>query len=162
MKHEMWHRDDTTGQYVHEASIVVNAPAETCYQIWSQLDNLPRIMRYVKDVRITGPKTSHWEATVMGQHLHWDAVTTVDLVNDTIAWESTEGLKNAGSVRFASTPEGCRLVVHILYDPPYGVLGDLVATARVNDAFQRDLLEDLQRFKTAVESGQTGTYRKAA
>jgi uncharacterized membrane protein len=161
MEQKTWHRDDPTGQYVHEASISVNAPADTCYQIWAQLENLPQIMRYVTNVVKTGPNTSHWEAKLIGQHLEWDAVTTVN-VNDTLAWESTSGLKNSGSVRFVPMAEGCRIVVHIMYDPPYGVLGDLVAAARVNDEFHRDLMEDLQHYKTAVESGEMDRYRRAA
>lgn len=161
MEQKMWRRDDTTGQYVHEAAITVNASADTCYTIWSQLDNLPMIMRYVKNVAVTGPNTSHWDATIIGQHLEWDAVTTVSM-NDTLAWESTSGLKNSGSVRFVPMAEGCRIVVHLMYDPPYGALGDLVATTRLNDEFHRELMEDLQHFKSAVESGQMERYRRAA
>jgi uncharacterized membrane protein len=162
MEQKTWHRDETTGQYVHEVAVMVNAPAETCYAIWAQFENLPRIMRHIRHVEMTGPTTTHWEARIMGQHLEWDAVTTVNRPNETIAWDSTSGTKNSGSVRFVPSAEGCRIILHLMYDPPYGVLGDLAAVVSVNDEFHRDLVEDLHRFKETVESGQTEQYRKAA
>ncbi|OPZ83144.1 MAG: Polyketide cyclase / dehydrase and lipid transport [bacterium ADurb.Bin429] len=162
MEQKHWHRDETTGQFVHEASILVNAPADTCFAIWSQLENLPRIMKHIERVQMTGSNTSHWDARVMGVHLEWDAITTALHPTDAIAWTATEGVQNSGSVRFVPTPEGCRIIVHLMYDPPYGILGDLAAIARVNDEFYDDLMDDLQRFKEAIESGQTEQYRKAA
>ncbi len=160
-KNRTWHRDDATGQYVHDATVTVNAPVDTCFQYWATLVNLPRIMRYITEVRITSPNTSHWEATMLGQHVTWEARTVISHPNEAIAWESYQGLKNAGSVRFIPLEQGCQVVVHLMYDPPYGVLGDIAAVNGLNDRFHDDLVEDLTNFKKAVETDTLGGMRAA-
>ena len=57
---------------------------------------------------------------------------------------------------------GTRIEVHLMYDPPYGFIGDIIAERRINDDFQTDLQRDLDNFKMAVESGQMERYRRAA
>lgn len=157
-----WYKDEATSQYVHDVSVSVNAPCETCYSAWSNFEYFPNIMRHIEKVTNTSATTSHWEAVIARQHQSWDAETTELIANEVIAWRSTNGLRNSGSVRFSADGLGCRITVHIMYDPPYGMIGDLVAERRVNDDFHRDLVEDLLQFKEAVESGQIKRYRRAA
>lgn len=160
-KHE-WYRDEGTGQYVHDISVVINAPVETCFKYWSQFELFPRIMRHVKGVEKTGPDLWHWEAQIDSQHVEWDAVMPEFRQDQIISWRSTSGLKNSGSVNFIPMGEGCRITVHLMYDPPYGIIGDIAAQLVVNETFHKDLVEDLMNFKSAVESGQMDRYRPAA
>ena len=161
-QHHEWSRDESTGQYVHNVSVRVNAPVETCFTYWSQFEQFPQIMRHVTNVEKTGPDKWHWEAKIDGQHAEWDAVMPEFRENDIISWRSVEGLKNSGTVTFTPEAGGCRITVHIMYDPPYGIVGDLVAQASTNDRFHKDLVEDLNNFKEAVESGKTERFRPAA
>lgn len=160
-QHE-WSRDEGTGQYVHHVSVWVNTPVDTCFALWSQFEQFPQIMRHIKSVEKTGTDSWHWKAQIDGQHAEWDAVMPEFRQNEIISWRSVEGLKNSGSVLFTPESGGCRITVHLMYDPPYGIIGDLVAQASVNDRFHQDLVEDLNNFKEAVESGKTERFRPAA
>ena len=82
--------------------------------------------------------------------------------NEVISWVSISGVKNSGSIYFSSEGRGTRVAVHLMYDPPYGFIGDLIAERRINDEFQRDLQHDLDNFKHSVESGTAEDYRRAA
>jgi len=158
-----WHRDEETGQYVFDTFVVVNAPVEKCFAAWENFEMFPSLFSYITEVRRTGDNNWHWAATIGGQHADWDAGMTDFHRNDIIAWESTDGLRNSGSVTFSPEDDGrrCRISVHLMYDPPYGVIGDLVAQYRFNDEFYNDLVRDLLNFKENVESGRTDYYRAA-
>ena len=160
-QHE-WYRDEESGQFVHDVSVVVNVPVEICFRHWSNFELFPKIMRHVKKVEKTGPDTWHWEAQIDGLHEEWDAVMPEFIENQVISWRSTRGLKNSGTVTFIPMGQTCRIAVHLMYDPPYGVIGDLVAQMNVNERFHNDLVEDLNNFKTAIESGRMDQFRPAA
>jgi uncharacterized membrane protein len=160
-KHQ-WSRDESTGQYVQDVSVWVNAPVETCFGYWSQFEMFPKIMHYIESVEKTGTNTWHWRAKIGGQRVEWDATMPDYRQNDIISWRSTDGLKNSGAVNFIPQNNGTRIEVHLMYDPPYGIVGDIAAQATMNDQLHNELVEDLNRFKTAVESGQTEQFRPAA
>jgi uncharacterized membrane protein len=155
-------KDESTGQYCHDASVMVNAPAATCFELWSNFESFPSIMTYVQKVTKTDAQTWHWEAKVAGRHEEWDAAMTEFRPNETIAWRSVRGLENGGMVRFSTTDTGCLISVHLCYNPPFGVIGDLVAERSANDEFHAQLQQDLLNFKHAVESGNVDRYRRAA
>jgi len=160
--HHEWHRDESTGQFVHHVSVWVNAPVATCFRYWSQFEEFPKIMRHIKRVEKSGKDSWHWEAMIAGQHAEWNAVMPEFRSEEIITWRSVSGLKNSGSVTFAPAANGARITVDIMYDPPYGFIGDLVAQSRFADQFQKELVEDLHNFKEAVESGKTERFRPAA
>jgi len=157
-----WHKDEASGQYVQDASVTIDAPCDVCFSAWSNFEFFPRIMRHIDKVENTSATTSHWEATIGGQHHKWEAETVDFVANEVISWRSTHGLRNSGEVRFTPQGSSCRIAVHLLYDPPYGVIGDLVAERQLNDKFHQSLVEDLRKFKEAVESGQIEHFRRAA
>ena len=157
-----WYKDEKTGQYVFDVSVWVNAPVETCFNLWSHFADFPRIMRHITLVKKTGETSWHWEAMVAERRAEWEADTTEFRKNEVIAWHATSGVRNSGSVRFTPEDTGCRILVHLAYDPPYGPIGDYVAEHRLNDEFVRDLQQDLENFKQAVESGELQQFRPAA
>lgn len=158
-----WYRDRESGQFVFDAYVVVNAPIDVCFMAWANFESFPQLMRYISDVHRLDDTTWHWEATLAGRHVEWNATTTEFRPNEIIAWASTDGIKNTGAVYFSPEDDrACRVAIHLLYDPAYGVLGDLLARWRVNNAFLRDLQQDLDNFKRSVESGTAEDYRRAA
>lgn len=146
-----------------EKSIVINRPAADLYNIWHHLENLPRIMRHLKDVRSEGTK-SHWVASApLKQSVEWDAEIIKDQENELIAWKSLENSEvyTAGSVRFKEMPrgQGTQLKVNLKYDLPGGPLGVWAAKLFGHDPAV-EIEEDLSRFKHAVESpGGEGLLR---
>jgi uncharacterized membrane protein len=139
---------------------VRKSPAE-CYAFWRDFENLPRFMRHLESVTVTGGSRSHWVAKApAGRTVEWDAETTEDVPNERIAWRSVEGsgVRNAGVVEFAPAPggRGTEVRVTLEYDPPAGRLGQLVAKLFGEDPATQ-VREDLRRFKAVMEAGEAPT-----
>lgn len=138
-------------------SIVVNASAEEVYQFWRDLENLPRFMRYLESVKVTGDGRSHWVAKAPGGSVEWDAEITEDRPNQSISWRSLEGsqVEASGTVRFEPAVGGRGTVVHVQldYNPPGGALGALFAKLFGEDP-GAEMQTDLRRFKQVIELGE--------
>lgn len=139
-------------------SIIINAAPEEVYQFWHDFENLPRFMRHLESVKVTGEGRSHWVAKApAGTTVEWDAEITQDEPNKLIAWRSLEGseVDNSGSVRFERAIGGRGTVVHveINYSPPGGAVGALVAKLFGEDP-DGQLQTDLRRFKQVIETGE--------
>lgn len=136
----------------HEKSIVVDAPVHEVFSMWSSFDNFPEFMSHVDDVTILEADRSHWRGTVGGVDEEWDARTTRMEEDRAIGWESTSGFKNKGEILFDPVDSGTKITVHLEYDPPAGVLGDVVDVAYISSKFDRSLEEDLSNFKKSIEN----------
>jgi uncharacterized membrane protein len=140
-----------------ETSVTINRPREELYQFWRSLDNLPRIMRHLKSVRIVSPTRSHWIAKgPMGTSFEWEAEIHTERPNELISWRSLPDAQvdMAGSVHFLPTPGGLGTELRVLlkYDPPAGKIGAEVAKL-LGDGPEEEIAEDLRRFKRALEAG---------
>jgi uncharacterized membrane protein len=141
-------------------TIIVKADAEKAFQAWSNFENFPRFMEHVKSVRMTGPKTSHWEVEgPLGKTIEWNAETTTLDTNKRIGWSTKDNqdsdVTTSGQVSFNSLPHGETEVTVILqYKPQAGVAGNLVAKLLSNP--EKQLEEDLQNFKKYIEGMQDG------
>ena len=139
-------------------SVTGNRPADEVYAFWRNLENLPRFMKNLESVQVTGGGRSHWKATAPGgTSVEWDAVTTEDRPNELIAWRSVEGadVPNTGVVRFvgAAGGRGTEIHVDLSYEPPAGKLGALVAKLFGDEPGQQ-VDGDLRRFKQVLEVGE--------
>jgi uncharacterized membrane protein len=150
------------------SSVTILKPRQEVYQFWRQLENLPRFMQYLEDVRQTGPRRSHWVAKVPKNIIHkeklttveWDAEIVREEENSLIAWRSLPDseVENSGEVRFTDAPANRGTVVQatISYHPPAGAAGKLAAKL-LNPAFKELVKQDLRRFKRLLEAGEIPT-----
>jgi len=139
-------------------SVTVHRPVSDVYEYWRNFENLPRFMRHLESVRVTGDRTSHWVAKApAGKTVQWDAEIIAERENELIAWRSLPGSKvyNAGEVRFQPAPgnRGTELRVTIEYDPPFGKLGSKVAMLWREEPGQQ-VADDLRHFKQVMEVGE--------
>jgi uncharacterized membrane protein len=119
-------------------------------------------MSHIRDVRKIDGAMSHWVATgPLGTSVEWDARITEDIPNDLIAWKSVRGASvgSAGRVRFVPTSEGTRLDIHLMYNPPAGALGHVVASFFGADP-RHAMNDDLLRLKTLLEQGKAPTIER--
>jgi len=141
-------------QRVHE-SIEVQAPLEDVFTYWSNLENLPQIMRNIEEVRVAGD-TSHWKVNApLGRTIEYDARTTEMSPERGICWQSIEGeVDTSGQVRFEEVATGrTRIDVTMNYaDPPGGKVGELAAEVVSNP--EREMREDLENFAKRIERGE--------
>jgi uncharacterized membrane protein len=150
------------------SSVTILKPRQEVYQFWRQLENLPKFMQYLEDVRQTGPKGSHWVAKVPKNIVYkeklttieWDAEITQEEENSRIAWRSLPNseVENSGEVRFTDAPSNRGTVVQatICYHPPAGAAGKLAAKI-LNPAFRELVKQDVRRLKRLLEAGEIPT-----
>jgi uncharacterized membrane protein len=141
-----------------EQSIEVNAPIENVYNQWTQFEEFPRFMEGVEHVHQIDEKHLHWVATIGGKRHEWDAEIVEQIPEQKIAWRSTSGKRNDGTVFFDKAADGKTIVRSAIAFEPDGLVersGDALglASARVKG--------DLKRFKEFIEDRghETGAWR---
>lgn len=143
-----------------EKSVTINRDASELYSFWRNFENLPQFMNHLESVQSIGGERTHWVAKApAGTTVEWDAEVYNDKPNELIAWRTLEGsqVSSAGSVRFEPASNGGTVVrVALKYDPPGGKLGALVARL-FGENPERQIEEDLGRFKDLMEAGSSST-----
>ena len=100
-----------------------------------------------------------------GKTVEWIATITEDRPGEVIAWASEEGtdVPNSGRIDFRDAPgqRGTWVTATLLYDPPGGIIGKVVAKL-----FQREpaiqARRDLRRFKQLMETDEIATGARTA
>lgn len=140
-----------------ESSVVVEAPVSQVFDYWRTLENLPNFMSNIEEVRSVGNRRTHWRVKgPLGAKLEFDAQTTQEQENQTIAWESLDGnVETSGEVRFQELgPDRTRVEVTMNYaNPPGGKIGEVGARIVANPQVMVD--QDLQNFKEIMEGRAT-------
>ncbi|MFC0304962.1 SRPBCC family protein [Rhizorhabdus histidinilytica] len=148
--------DSLTGR-----TVTINRPRAEVYAYWRDFATLPTFMDNVERVDRIDEKRSHWVVKApAGRTVEWDSVITEEREGETIAWASTEGadVPNSGRIDFRDAPggRGTQVTATIVYDPPAGAVGKLIAKI-----FQREpaiqARRDLRRFKQLMETGEIAT-----
>jgi len=144
-----------------EHQVVVNAPVDKVYKLFSNFENFPQWFNNVEQVRYTGADRTHWKVkSNTGLNFEYDARIKTNIPNEVISWESVSGdLPNAGAVRFHNLNGNTRVEVTMEVNPPGGVIGESVAEFLQDP--KKQLEEDLQNFKRIAEGG-TATRTKTA
>ena len=146
---------------VHIAhAYTINRPAQELFDFWRNLENLPKFMTHLKEVRVLDNTHSHWKAIgLAGYTVEWDA----EIINEDspriISWRSLAGadVDSTGSVRFVDVGErGTEVKVVMNYIPPAGRFGAVIAKLFGQDPGQQ-IHEDLRHFKQLMEAGEIPT-----
>ncbi len=141
-----------------QKSVDVNVPVRTAYNQWTQFEEFPRFMRGVEEVRQVDDRHLHWKALVGGKTVEWDAEIHEQVPDQCIAWRSTSGVRNEGTVLFKHLgPSRCRITLLMTVEPQR-------FTEKVGDALgaiSSQVKNDLDRFQAVLESRQveTGAWR---
>jgi uncharacterized membrane protein len=143
--------------YKVERTITVDRPADELYRFWRRLENLPRVMRHLKNVESIDHEHSHWVAEgTLGKDVEWDAEILNERENELIAWRSLPGgdVDTAGSIHFRQLDHNGRteVTLSMKYNPPAGKLGAQVASI-FGEGLEQKLDEDLHCFKQVMETG---------
>jgi uncharacterized membrane protein len=131
-----------------EASIDVDVPVRVAYDQWTQFEEFPRFMDAVESVTQLDDAHLHWVAKIAGIRKEWDAKITQQQPDQRVAWRSTQGADNAGSVDFHRVDDGrTRITLTMDVDPESMIesIGDAVGVP------ERQVEGDLKRFKEFIE-----------
>jgi uncharacterized membrane protein len=136
----------------------IDCPIRTVYNQWTQFEDFPRFMDGVKEVRQIDDTHLHWRASIGGKDKEWDAEITEQVPDQRIAWRSTSGAPNAGTVRFEPLAQDrTRVMLSMEYEPQGMVekAGDAIGVVshKVENA--------VEKFKELVEErgAETGEWR---
>lgn len=141
-------------------SIEVNVPVHTAYNQWTQVEDFPKFMKSVHEVRRLDDRHLHWRANFAGEEKEWDSEITEQIPDKRIAWRSTGGVPNAGALTFHKITDDCtRVTLRMEYEPeniPEKV-GEVLGAVRM------ETRSNLENFKKMLEQrGQeTGAWRGA-
>jgi uncharacterized membrane protein len=141
-----------------EKDIEVNAPLHTVYNQWTQFEEFPAFMDGVKEVRQIDDTHLHWCAKVGGKEVEWDSEITEQVPDQRVAWRSTSGKLNAGTVKFEPVGDGkTRVCLTMEYDPegPVENVGSAIGVPG------HRVKKDLENFKEFIEKrgAETGAWR---
>lgn len=155
-------RGDGDGDVAHpihvHAAITVRRERADLYAFWRDVENFPRFMAHVAEVRSTGPGRTHWSVRgPLHTSVGWNAQITDDVAGERISWRSLDGaaIRTAGSVRFVDAPgdRGTEIHVELRYGAPGGTAGALLARL-LGEEPRVQLGDDLRRLKQLVETGE--------
>lgn len=144
------------------SSVTVDLPVEEVYRFWRELENLPRFLDHIEEIRQLGQGRSHWKARLpRGIELEWESKLIEERENELLAWKTVEGsdIYNEGYITFQPAfggKEGTEVHARIIYRPPAGEIGAKVAD--FFEAIPRQVIkEDLRSFKQLLEAGERAT-----
>jgi uncharacterized protein (TIGR02271 family) len=139
-------------------SVEVNAPLHSVYNQWTQFEEFPSFMEGVEEVRQEGDKRLFWRSKIAGTVKEWEAEITHQVPDERIAWTSTDGSSNSGTVTFQELgPDRTRVTATIAYEPE----GLLEKTGDALGIPSGRVQADLERFRTFIEERgrETGGWR---
>ncbi len=144
-----------------QRAMTINRPREEVYDYWRNFANLPRFMKHLEEVEVTGLTTSRWTAKApLGMQVEWDAEIFDERPGEHIAWRSLPGsqVTSTGVVEFIDAPggRGTEVRVTIAYEPLGGSAAAAIARLFGEEPHQQ-VREDLRRFKEIMETGEVAT-----
>jgi uncharacterized membrane protein len=151
---------ENKGDTLDGRTVTINRPIGELFSYFRDFANLATFMENVERIDVLDDRRSHWVVKAPGgKTVEWTSAVTEEAPNSFIAWASEEGadVPNSGRVDFGDAGDrGTVVSATILYDPPAGTIGKLVAKV-----FQREpaiqARRDLRRFKQLMETGEIAT-----
>ncbi|HEY9662985.1 MAG TPA: SRPBCC family protein, partial [Allocoleopsis sp.] len=135
--------------------VEVNCSVQQVYDLWANLENVPRWMPLVKSVRRLRDDDELWHWTFgLGFPLltEWTSRITQRIPLRLIAWDSVSGLSNQGSAEFFPTDRGCRLRLTLTFNLPKGMVGVFLENIGLDRWLEANLAESLNRFQSQIEA----------
>ncbi len=142
-----------------EVSLTIGRPRQELYDFWRQLETLPQFMHHLTSVRKIDDRRSHWVGKSPVGRVEWDAEIVSEREGHFLAWRSLPGsrIHNAGSVSFKDATGGRGTIVRVEMEAsPGNGLGRAVGRV-FSGVTERQVHEDLRRFKNLMEAGEIPT-----
>lgn len=133
----------------HTVQIEVDAPIDLVWSLWSDLEQMPRWMKWIDSVRVLedNPDLSRWKLATGGFDFTWLSRILKIVPQQIIQWESVDGLPNRGAIRFYDRGEqGSIVKMSVGYAIP-GFLGQLLDNLFIGRVVESTLHADLERFR---------------
>jgi len=132
----------------HSVQIEVDAPIDLVWKLWSDLEQMPRWMKWISSVKVLeeNPDLSRWKLNTGGLEFSWLSRIIKVVPHQIIEWESVDGLPNRGGIRFYDRKDSSIVKLTIAYAIP-GILGKIMDNLFLGRAVESTLKADLERFR---------------
>ncbi|MEQ9480787.1 SRPBCC family protein [Coleofasciculus sp. F4-SAH-05] len=132
----------------HSVQVEVEVPMETVWSLWSDLEQMPRWMKWIDSVQVLedNPDLSRWKLASSGFEFSWISRILKLVPHQIIQWESVDGLPNRGAVRFYDRHGSSVVKLTVAYDIP-GILGKLMDGLFLGQIVESTIQADLDRFR---------------
>ena len=142
-----------------EKTLLVGAPSDRVWELWSNFEDFPRFMAHLREVRKIEEGRSHWVAVgPAGVPAEWEAIVTDWVPGQFIGWCSVEDspVETSGQVRLRPVSDReTQIDVQLTYTPLVGAAGQALASLLGANP-KRAVDEDLRRLKSLLEDQQAG------
>ncbi|MGJ3250137.1 MAG: SRPBCC family protein [Elainellaceae cyanobacterium] len=139
----------------HSVQIEVETPVDFVWSLWSDLEQMPRWMKWIDSVRVLedNPELSQWKLASGGFEFTWQSKILRVVPRQIIQWESVSGLPNRGAIRFYDRDESSVVKLTVSYAIP-GLLGRLMDNLFLGRIVESTIKADLKRFKEYALNAQ--------
>lgn len=132
----------------HTVQVEVEAPIERVWGLWSDLEQMPKWMKWIDSVTIQpdNPDLSRWKLVSSGFEFSWQSRITKLVQHQIMQWESVDGLPNRGAIRFYDRGDRSVVKLTVSYAIP-GILGKVMDNLFLGRLVESTLQADLNRFR---------------
>lgn len=132
----------------HSVQIEVDAPIELVWGLWSDLEQMPRWMKWIDSVKISpdNPDISLWKLSTGSLEFKWKSRILKVVKEQIIQWESVDGLPNQGAIRFYDRHGSSIVKMTVSYAIP-GIIGKIMDNLFLGRVVESTIQADLERFK---------------
>jgi len=148
----------------HTVTTEIQAPVDRVWAVWSDLEAMPRWMRWIESVvTLPGePDLTDWTLAAQGFRFHWKARITQRVEAQQLHWQSVGGLPTKGAVRFyALSPLQTAVKLSVSYELP-AALAPLMEPTMLGGIVTKELQANLDRFRDLVETDPLAQADSAA
>lgn len=143
-------------------SVTINKDHQSVYDFWRQLENLPRFMEHISEVKEVSNNISHWNANLQNVNIAWDAQILEDRPGELISWKSLPGseISTEGKVIFKDAGKGrTKLSLTLRYADDTGRIAKGFAML-YHPVFKNQVKNELARCKHILEVGENVPSRE--
>jgi uncharacterized membrane protein len=132
----------------HSVQVEVAAPIEHVWDLWQNLELMPRWMKWIESVKVLEdkPELSRWKLATSSLEFTWLSKILQEIPHQIIQWESVDGLPNRGAIRFYDRKDSSIVRLTVSYAVP-GFLALLMDNGFVRKAVEGTLQADMDRFR---------------
>ncbi len=132
----------------HSVQVEVEVPIELAWNLWSDLEQMPRWMKWIESVIVLedNPDLSRWKLASTGFEFSWLSRIVKLVPHQIIQWESVDGLPNRGAVRFYDRHGSSIVKLTVAYGIP-GILGQLMDNLFLGRIVESTIQADMERFR---------------
>ncbi|MBD2576761.1 SRPBCC family protein [Oscillatoria sp. FACHB-1406] len=139
----------------HSVQVEVDAPIELVWGLWSDLEQMPRWMKWIDSVHILddNPELSRWKLASGNIEFSWLSRILKLVPHQIIQWESVDGLPNRGAVRFYDRKTSSIVKLTVAYSIP-SLLGKIMDNLFLGRVVESTIQADMERFRDYVTNIQ--------